>query len=464
MTTGTGGGGTGGLQMTGLGTLTLPAGSTYTGSTVISGGGTIQITADSALGLPLNPLSFNTGTLQMLAPISSARSIDLVGPGTLLVGASGVSMFSGNITGTGPITIQGSGSAGTVQFLGTNTYTVGTDVFGGATLQISSVSNIGSSSADVVLADLTSNGTLELLEGFSSAVIPNTFVIGASTGTIISDIASGDNVSFSGLISNSGTFVLQQPNASSLTFSNSIIGPVSWLIVEGGNVIFTGSETYNGPTTIAFGTLTVLGTVPNSPIQVDQLGTLQGTGTVQNVNIFGTIAPGNNGIGTIFGTSFTFNPLSTYALEINDTTSDLISATGTVTIIDGMLRLMPTTDFAFPNTSLKYTIIEAGSVVDTVPFILMNPLTRYKFEVFYTPTTVLLGFMGPPTPFHEIIASGRAGEVAKCFDQLFALELSDMRDLINILEMQSPAGIAKELPPDASDQLQQHRLRTRKCR
>ena len=74
----------------------------------------------------------------------------------------------------------------------------------------------------------------------------------------------------------------------------------------------------------------------------------------------------------------------------------------------------------------------------------MNPLTRYKFEVFYTPTTVLLGFMGPPTPFHEIIASGRAGEVAKCFDQLFALELSDMRDLINILEMQSPAGIAKD--------------------
>ena len=50
VTTGTGGGGTGGLQMTGLGTLTLPAGSTYTGSTVISGGGTIQITADSALG------------------------------------------------------------------------------------------------------------------------------------------------------------------------------------------------------------------------------------------------------------------------------------------------------------------------------------------------------------------------------------------------------------------------------
>ena len=113
-------------------------------------------------------------------------------------------------------------------------------------------------------------------------MIPNTFVIGASTGTIISDIASGDNVSFSGLISNSGTFVLQQPNASSLTFSNSIIGPGS-VIVGRRNVIFTGSETYNGPTTIAFGTLTVLGTVPNSPIQVDQLGTLQGTGTVQNV-------------------------------------------------------------------------------------------------------------------------------------------------------------------------------------
>ena len=127
-------------------------------------------------------------------------------------------------------------------------------------------------------------------------------------------------------------------------------GPGS-VVVEGGNVIFTDSETYNGPTTIAFGTLTVLGTVPNSPIQVDQLGTLQGTGTVQNVDIFGTIAPGNS-IGTIFGTSFIFNPLSTYALEISDTTSDLISATGTVTIIDGMLRLMPTTDFAYPDTTM----------------------------------------------------------------------------------------------------------------
>ena len=214
--------------------------------------------------------------------------------------ASGVSTFSGNITDIGPIAIQGNGSSGTVYFSGTNTYTAGTNVIGNGTLQISSASNMGS--GIVTLGDSTTDGTLQLLEGFSSSSHPaNTFVIGASTGTIISDIASGDNVSFSGPIANNGTFVLQQPNASSLTFSNSMTGPGS-VVVEGGNVIFTGSETYNGPTTIAFGTLTVLGTVPNSPIQVDQR-TLQGTGTVQNVDIFGTIAPGNS-IGTIFGNEF----------------------------------------------------------------------------------------------------------------------------------------------------------------
>ena len=122
-----------------------------------------------------------------------------------------------------------------------------------------------------------------------------------------------------------------------------------------------------------------------------------------------------------------------------------------MTIIDGMLRLMPTTDFAYPDTTMPYTIIEAGSVVDTVPFTVMNPLTRYKFEgPLQSPTTVLLSFMGPPTPFRDVLsASGIASsddaiEVAKCFDQLFALKLPDLRDVINIIEMHSAADMAKD--------------------
>ena len=68
------------------------------------------------LRTPFKPIEFYTGTLQIMSPVSSLRHISLLGPGTLLVDASGVSTFSGNITDIGPIAIQGNGSSGTVYF------------------------------------------------------------------------------------------------------------------------------------------------------------------------------------------------------------------------------------------------------------------------------------------------------------------------------------------------------------
>ncbi len=442
----TAGGGGGGITMSGVGgTLILPDGNSYSGTTSLQNDGTIQITSDTALGNSGNPLSFSGGILQMKAPISSSRSITLTnifpGPvGTLFMDASGTSTFSGPITGIGGV-IQVTGGQGAVLLSGiNNTYTGGTNVFGGGTLQILSAGNIGTGT--VILADTTSNGTLQLIQGFSSPSIANPFTINTNTGTIISNLPAGQNVSFTGNVFDQGTFVLNSTNISSMTFSGQITGSGS-LIVEGGNVILTNTCSYAGPTIIDFGTLTVLGTVSNSSILVNSFGTLKGTGTVQDVDIFGTIAPGTS-IGTIHGGAFTFNPLSTYALEISDTTSDLISATGAVTINGGNLTLFPL-GFAYPDTSLSYTVIEASPVVNSAAFTLINPLTRYNFNVIYNPNNVILAFAGPPTPFHVLVPSGKEGQVAKCFDELFEMKMPDLAEVLNVLEMQTPSQLASSL-------------------
>ena len=127
--------GTGVLGFTGGGTLALNAGNTYTGGTIVSGGGARSIGADSALGSPNTGVllgdSTTSGTIsfQPGAVFSSGRGITFDTGGGILdtAGTSSITL-TGTLNGAGSLTKTGSG---TLSLTGTSTYTGGTIVAGG---------------------------------------------------------------------------------------------------------------------------------------------------------------------------------------------------------------------------------------------------------------------------------------------------------------------------------------------
>ena len=81
-------------------------------------------------------------------------------------------------------------------------------------------------------------------------------------------------------------------------FSDDIGGSGPLYIINGGSggeVIFTGANTYSSTTTIQNGATVAINGSFNGPVIVNLGGTLQGTGTINNsVNVSGSLSPGNS--------------------------------------------------------------------------------------------------------------------------------------------------------------------------
>jgi len=371
--------GTGSVRLTNTGTLFLSNNAnSYSGGTLVSGGGTLQWSNDHQLGNLTKAITLNNGKLDMLASMTSARPILLSGPGAVNTNANTVT-FSGNISGAGSLQKQGTG---VLTLSGTNTF-AGPLTISAGTVNMASPQGLPSAS------NVVNNGSLV----FSHA----------GTATSL------------GVISGTGTLTMQ----------------------GSGDLILGGSNTYTGLTTVQTGTLTVNGSI-DSDVFVALGATLAGTGNIfGTVTIDGASAPGNS-IGTLTGTNFLFNPSSSYDLEFNNTTADLIVATNSTTINGGEIVLVP---LGFTQAQVSsYTIISSPTLTVNTPFTLINPLTRFSFSLRYDPTQVLL-IPGQPIPFHVIIPSGTAGEVARCFDVLLAQNPTDINDVLSVLEMQTPSEL-----------------------
>jgi autotransporter-associated beta strand protein len=378
--------GTGSVNQISNGTLFLSNnGNNYSGGTSITGSGTIQWTNDAQLGSPLGLITFNNGTLDIpvgTLSLTSVRPIRLIGPGFVSVDdPAGVVTLSGNIYGTGSLTAEG---LGTLILSGNNYFS------GPLVIDASSTVQIDSPNAVPTLSNVIDDGSF-VFDHSGTAVVS-----GAITGT--------------------GTLTIEGP----------------------GTLVLTGVNTYSGETSVQSGVLIVNGSV-TSPILVTGTGILEGTGTVENATIQGGISPGNS-IGTLSGTNFVLDVSSSYDLELNNTTSDLIAASNSVTINGGKLVLIPT-GLTQPQVN-SYTIITAPNVDTNSPFVLINPLTRFNFSVQYDPTQVLLIFDGVIIPFSNLVPTGNAGAVASCFNLLSSENLSDLVDLIEILNVQTPSEMA----------------------
>jgi len=115
--------GTGIFTKAGSGTLTLGGSNTFTGTTAINAG-ILSISNNAQLGNSSNGLSFNGGTLQATASITTSRAVSLQSAGTIDTGSNSV-LVSGSISGAGPLVKLGSG---TLLLSASNTYGGGTDL------------------------------------------------------------------------------------------------------------------------------------------------------------------------------------------------------------------------------------------------------------------------------------------------------------------------------------------------
>jgi autotransporter-associated beta strand protein len=255
--------GAGGLVKTGSGTSALSVQSTYTGGTTVHDG-TLNLTSGGG----------SSGTI---------RGIATVNPGGTL------QLSTGDATGYG-----GGASALTVINLA------------GGTLNVNTTANqtLGSAAINLTGGAITGNtgGNLDFFGGGSAL---NTL---AATNT-----ANISGVALSPLRQGSTTFMIAAgttPSGIDLDISSSLrtspSGDASGAVLfkDGpGTLRLSGANTYAKPTTINAGTLLVSGALAaGSTVTVASSGTLGGTGVVQGptaVTLGATLAPGNNGIGTL---------------------------------------------------------------------------------------------------------------------------------------------------------------------
>lgn len=220
----------------------------------------------------------------------------------------------------------------------------------------------------------------------------------------------------------------------------------------GGNLIkiaphvlyLKGTNTYTGTTTINDGIIDVSGSIISNT-QVNPGGFLSGTGTVADVDNFGTVSPGDNpadtpdttiGTLTVNGT-YTQDSTGNLLIQVSDDgSSDRLNVIGNATL-DGTLTLDPEPGI-YPAGS-RFTFMNYASRTGTLTLIDDSSLA---FSTHYFGTFALLinDLAGAILPVPKRLLSGNSHEVA---DYLFCRGfIPSNHDLLTVM------GALVRLPPD----------------
>jgi fibronectin-binding autotransporter adhesin len=272
--------GSGSLVESGAGSLTLTGQNTYTGTTSIINGGTINANiagalpapaADGGAGTPRAALSMdhtgtggstlNLGANQAVASLTGAASSTIhLNGNTLTVGAmlGATSTYAGVIadgTGSGGLTVDGNG---VLNLTGNNTYTGQTNINGTSSLVVGnqSTGNLTGTSG-VSVAD---GATLLVSLASGSVFRPNVVLNGSGASLLMTEVGTN---TVSGVISGQGS-VAQDAS---------------------GTTILTGAQTYTGGTAVNAGTLQ-LGTA-GAAASITNSVTVHDRGTLTLVNVAG---------------------------------------------------------------------------------------------------------------------------------------------------------------------------------
>ena len=193
-----------------------------------------------------------------------------------------------------------------------------------------------STTAEFYAGAITGVGSL-LKKGSNDLTLSGKNSYGGGT-TVQAGRLFGDSNSLQGNIANSGAVVFEQGFDGK--YAGNLTGPGTLSKTGVGKLSITGNNQAGGGTNIDGGTLAVDGKL-TSNVSVNAGGTLAGSGHVVGKIVLngGKIAPGNS-IGTIdIDGNLNMAPNSTYHVEINGDTSDLIKVSGTANIQSSIFEI-----------------------------------------------------------------------------------------------------------------------------
>ncbi len=232
----------------------------YSGQTTISGNASLYYSNDAQLGLSTigTPNTINLGDTNLQGALgvipsglsfTSIRNIVLNSGGGLLIGPTGnqVVTYAGNISGIGRLTING----GTVALTNTtNSFTGGTLVTGGATLQVNSDSVLGNGlgtsvqlGSGTIASGTAATGTLQFTNTATLST-SRSIILGEAGGTILTNSSSG--VTLSGSILGTNTAATEATNTSLTTPANGTPGIYNLTVGGTGTLSLTGSNLFTG--------------------------------------------------------------------------------------------------------------------------------------------------------------------------------------------------------------------------
>ncbi|WP_246674387.1 autotransporter domain-containing protein [Mesorhizobium sp. B4-1-1] len=370
----------------------------------VSGAGALTVTNGGGVSSAAGYIGYGFGSVGTVTvdgagsswSSSSSLFVGVYGKGTLTVSSGGkvsnsVGYIGAESGSTGTVTVDGPGSSWTnstalfVGYSGAGTLTVkngGTVSNTYGYIGANSSANSGSTGAvtvDGANSSWTNSGDLYVgAFGTGSLTIQNGGMVSAgsvlvasaaaSTGTINIGSGIGDAATAPGILAaadlqffqGSGTLVFNHTGAN-YSFATNLSGDGTVRQIAGFTNLTGNSNGFTGATTVEGGTLAVNG-VLGGTLDVQAAGRLQGTGTVGNTTVAGTIAPGNS-IGTLnVAGNITFSAGSIYEVEVNALgQGDRVNATGTATINGGTVQVLNAPGVYALGS--HYTILTAASGV-----------------------------------------------------------------------------------------------------
>jgi autotransporter-associated beta strand protein len=290
------------------GTLLLGRNAGGSGTYNLNGG--LLVLSALSQGSGSAAFNFNGGTLQAGNSFSSSLPMALgtSGSGATFNPAGYAMVISGPLSGPGSLTVTGNG---TLLLTGSNSYSGGTTIAGGA-ISINADTALGDPSGSLTF---TGSGTLQAgAEGITLNSAREITINSDAVATI--DTASYNNMTLAGPIGGQGA--LTKMGSGGLTLS--------------------GNNTYSGSTTITAGTLNVNGSVaPAAAVTVNSGATLSGTGSVGSVVNGGSVITGTNVPGqlTIAG-NYTQQSSGALGIRVNGTAAsgnfDSLAISGTTSL------------------------------------------------------------------------------------------------------------------------------------
>ena len=299
---------------TGGGVVVLAGANTYSGGTTVTNGATVQVTNSSSIGT--GGLTLDNGTIQAGASgLTFNNAVSLTNNGGTFDAFGNVLTWNGVIadaSGPGALTITDTSPTGrgVVVLAGANTYSGGTTVTNGATVQVTNSSSIGTGGLTL------DNGTIQA--GASGLTFNNAVLLTNKGGTF--DVF-GNALTWNGVIS--GSAVLNKQGA--------------------GTLILAGANTFVGNTVVLAGTLGVANSAALGPKATNALYLTEGTMlqfkasdlTIANAIVFGSPSGGAGGRGSFRDPTVDTGPFTDRISGVISGSADLTKSGSGALILSG---------------------------------------------------------------------------------------------------------------------------------